>query len=225
MATTRHLIVFGAAIALAAALAHQDLLFVEPMEGYMDCRARTEAQRWVIRQCLENDFSEKALSETKELYKDSRCPFCMHVCRKQDEIRRCLRESWDVDTLFPHPSNRSLEMVPLVRGFVEESLHTLCENDAASLSVLFDAENRECLNRPWTTCGHHLEGYVDLDLVGFCEFTGKPGLDPFSKQFICEQFNKYFECGEEETRRCPEEFKTSVAQVMSIWRNSSFCSR
>ncbi|XP_046384024.1 uncharacterized protein LOC124154382 [Ischnura elegans] len=223
MASMRHLVIFGAAIALAAlALSHQPLLTFVPLEGFFECQRRTLVQRWLMKDCLGKHFSEKAVNATIELYKDSRCPFCKHVCSKQDEIRRCLREAWDV---LPLPSNRSLEMVPFVRSLVEESLNTLCENDAASLSVFFDEENRECLTSAWRTCRHHVERYMDLDLIAFCDITDKTELDPFSNQIICQKYKNFFECGEEETRRCSGELKTSVTQIMTIWRNQPFCSK
>ncbi|XP_046384017.1 uncharacterized protein LOC124154378 isoform X1 [Ischnura elegans] len=223
MATTRHLIVFGAAMALAAlVLAYPTPLPFEPLEGFFECRQKTLAQRGVMKECLGEDFTDEAMNATMELYKDSRCPLCKHVCSKQDVIRRCLRESWDVLALL---SNKSVEMVPFVRSLVEESLHTLCDNDAALLSVFLDEENSQCLTDAWRTCQSRLEGAEDFNLIAFCDFTDIPDLDPYSKPFICQKYMDLFECGEEETGRCSEELKTSVTQVMSIWRNQTSCSK
>ncbi|XP_046384020.1 uncharacterized protein LOC124154379 [Ischnura elegans] len=220
MATMRQLIVFGAAIALAT-FARADL-FIEPLEGFIECRQKVLDQRFVIKDCLGQDFSDVAMNATIELYKDSRCPTCMHSCSKVDEIHRCIGESWDV---LPLPSNKSAEMVPFVRSLVEEGFHTLCENRAAMFRMILEQENYDCLMGAWRTCSEIVKGWEDLDLIAFCEITDKPELDPFSKDTICQKFKNFFECGLEETRICTEEVKTSLNQVISMWRSQPFCSK
>ncbi|XP_046384049.1 uncharacterized protein LOC124154393 isoform X3 [Ischnura elegans] len=68
------------------------------------------------------------------LYNETKYVKSKHICRKQDEIFQCLRETVNELKTF---SNKSVTMVPFVGGLVEESIRGLCDNDAELLSAVF----------------------------------------------------------------------------------------
>ncbi|XP_046384018.1 uncharacterized protein LOC124154378 isoform X2 [Ischnura elegans] len=222
MVSPRQLMILGSFVGLfTLILSNPNAPPFEDTEEFWECRGKSLAQRSKFDECLNEDFSEEEVNATVAMYPDSNCIVCKHLCRKQDVVQRCIRETSDVLRTF---SNKSEEMIPFVKNMVEESLLALCDNDGRLINVFLNDDNADCLNSSWRACEHLLEGAGNFNRIAVCDFT-EPESDPYSKEFICQKYLDLLECGKVESGKCSEEMKNSLTGVISKWREGAFCGK
>ncbi|XP_046384004.1 uncharacterized protein LOC124154365 isoform X2 [Ischnura elegans] len=190
-------------------------------EVSLDCQNQVQERTRIFRSCFDHDFSDEEVNVTMSMYNQTKCLYCKHLCRKQSEVLRCIRES---EGLFISLSNKSAQMVPFVRELVELSLQTLCENDAELITAFLDEDQGDCLTSSWYECKPHFEGAHDFTRIAYCDLVN-PENDPYTKQFICRKYLDFLTCAEKVTEKCSSEMKNSTQILINKWRNTEQCSK
>ncbi|XP_071441058.1 uncharacterized protein [Hetaerina americana] len=191
------------------------------LKVYFECRRKIRVQRDLFKDCNYNHFAALELNETRRLYDNIKCVECMHVCRKQDNITECIRESALALQLL---SNRSAHMVPFAEKLFETAISTICDNDGKMITVYDDEDNKNCIKKSWQECKARLERVDDLESVAFCDIEDEE-IEHYTKDFICQKILDFLECAERGVKSCSTDVQNSVTILMTKLRTMEPCSQ
>ncbi|XP_046384067.1 uncharacterized protein LOC124154406 [Ischnura elegans] len=171
----------------------------EPGENFEECRNNLINMRTNFSPCVELEFTEKEMNETRQMYGDGSCLRCMHICRKKDIILHCVNVNLESTK---EVSNKSRTMVPFFKEILEAALSGLCDQNG-----VFPASNgdeKQCFRKSWSDCTDHLEFLDHLDIVFFCDSANEEK-DPFTKEYVCLRLWDHHECMERSLKKsCPD---------------------
>ncbi|XP_046384065.1 uncharacterized protein LOC124154404 isoform X3 [Ischnura elegans] len=189
----------------------------EPGEHYEECQ--NNFLNWTIEfaKCHEQMFTEEALNETIRLHSGTKCLRCIHICRMQTDILRCVNEG---SKNFTEVSNKARTMVPFLLKLSEDILTGMCDENGILRAN--NGDDKQCFRNSWSECEDHIDFVDHLDMVFFCDSANEEK-DPFTKQYVCLRLWDFHECMQRKIKNCYPELMSAHELLGNKFRNSDSC--
>ncbi|XP_046384063.1 uncharacterized protein LOC124154404 isoform X1 [Ischnura elegans] len=209
-------LILGICLITTFAAAFSPLTY-EPGEHYEECH--NKIHNWTIgySMCFEHLFTEEALNETSRLHNGTNCLRCMHICRMQTGILRCINEGSETSK---EASNKARTMVPFLVKLVEDLLSGMCDDNG--ILKANNGTDKQCFRKSWSECTDHIDFVDHLDMVFFCDSANEEK-DPFTKEYVCLRLWDFHECMQRKFKNCDPGLMSAQELLGNKIRNSDSC--
>ncbi|XP_046384056.1 uncharacterized protein LOC124154399 [Ischnura elegans] len=219
MASINHLLIFGALLTFSYLVVAPLPPGYEISESFGECQKVSDDLSEPMVECLKQQFTPEQVNETRELYSGSACLPCRHICRKQEEIKGCLRLGVDI---LKDVSNKSKTMVPFSAQLVETTLKAMCENEEEIFPVITEEESN-CFRNGRNACASKAMFIRYMDAVVYCD-SGNPETDPLTKEYVCKEMDGYLDCLKENIIPCAGSLENTFTVLKTKLATSEPCS-
>ncbi|XP_046384012.1 uncharacterized protein LOC124154373 isoform X1 [Ischnura elegans] len=221
MASATRLIIFGAFLAIFLVVLCDPIPSSEDDQLFLQCRTKAHRIMQGFETCVANVYEMDTQNETRRPSSEEGCSRCKLICRNIDAILQCLRNA---EASLISVSNKSQTMVPFLVSMLDESFHAVCENNADIMQVIYNEENKECVQTHWEACSTHLDTGESWHSIFFCDHSD-PSKNSLTPKIYCQKIHTSLECIISQSEQCSQQIKRVVPLLLPKLRNSTTCSR